>query len=94
MCCVAFAILHGQRRCSAFRLAKRRLTELLAAMTLAFLKSPPGNHLARLTRDREGSSAFASISSGEFALFGRQRGLVMLKLLITTDSLCHGGQYD
>jgi proteic killer suppression protein len=25
-----------------------------SAMTLEFLKSPPGNHLERLTRDREG----------------------------------------
>jgi hypothetical protein len=26
-----------------------------SAMTLEFLKSPPGNHLERLTRDREGA---------------------------------------
>ncbi|MDO9143563.1 type II toxin-antitoxin system RelE/ParE family toxin [Rhodoferax sp.] len=34
--------------------AERKLTQLAAAMTLEFLKSPPGNHLERLTRDREG----------------------------------------
>ena len=34
--------------------AERKLTQLAAAMTLAFLKSPPGNHLELLTRDPEG----------------------------------------
>ncbi|MFZ3160621.1 MAG: type II toxin-antitoxin system RelE/ParE family toxin [Rhodoferax sp.] len=34
--------------------AERKLTQLAAAMTLEFLKSPPGNHLERLARDREG----------------------------------------
>lgn len=34
--------------------AERKLTQLAAAMTLAFLKSPPGNHLELLTRDRSG----------------------------------------
>ena len=34
--------------------AERKLTQLAAAATLEFLKSPPGNHLERLTRDREG----------------------------------------
>ena len=33
--------------------AERNLTQLAATMTLAFLKSPPGNHLELLTRDRE-----------------------------------------
>jgi proteic killer suppression protein len=34
--------------------AERKLTQLAAAMTLEFLKSPPGDHLERLARDREG----------------------------------------
>ena len=34
--------------------AERKLSQLAAAMTLEFLKSPPGNHLERLMRDREG----------------------------------------
>lgn len=34
--------------------AERKLTQLAAATTLAFLKSPPGNHLEALTGDREG----------------------------------------
>ncbi|WP_296491073.1 type II toxin-antitoxin system RelE/ParE family toxin [Rhodoferax sp.] len=34
--------------------AERKLTQLAAAMTLEFLRSPPGNHLERLTHDREG----------------------------------------
>ena len=34
--------------------AERKLTQLAAAMTLEFLKSPPGNDLELLTRDREG----------------------------------------
>ena len=34
--------------------AERKLTQLAAAATIEFLKSPPGNHLERLKRDREG----------------------------------------
>lgn len=34
--------------------AERKLTQLAAAMTLEFLKSPPGNHLEQLTGNREG----------------------------------------
>lgn len=34
--------------------AERKLTQLAAAVTLEFLKSPPGNHLERLARDRDG----------------------------------------
>jgi len=34
--------------------ATRKLTQLEAATTLEFLKSPPGNHLEALTGDRKG----------------------------------------
>jgi proteic killer suppression protein len=34
--------------------ATRKLTQLDAAATLAFLKSPPGNHLEALKGDRKG----------------------------------------
>ena len=34
--------------------AERRLTQLAAAMTLEFLKSPPGNHLEALSGNRQG----------------------------------------
>jgi proteic killer suppression protein len=34
--------------------AERRLTQLAAAMTLEFLKSPPGNRLEALSGDRQG----------------------------------------
>ena len=34
--------------------ATRKLTQLHAAATLAFLKSPPGNHLEALKGDRKG----------------------------------------
>ena len=34
--------------------AERRLTQLAAAMTLEFLKSPPGNYLEALSGDRQG----------------------------------------
>ena len=34
--------------------AERKLTQLAAAATLEFLKSPPGNHLEQLRGDREG----------------------------------------
>jgi proteic killer suppression protein len=34
--------------------AERKLTQLSAAVTLEFLKSPPGNHLELLAGDRAG----------------------------------------
>lgn len=36
------------------QVAERKLTQLAAATTLEFLKSPPGNHLELLVGDREG----------------------------------------
>lgn len=36
------------------RIAERKLTQLEAAQTLEFLRSPPGNRLEKLTGDREG----------------------------------------
>jgi proteic killer suppression protein len=37
------------------RVAERKLTQLHAAKTLDFLRSPPGNRLEALRGDREGS---------------------------------------
>lgn len=43
------------RRFKAFaRVAERKLAQLDAAQTLAFLKAPPGNHLEALKADRRG----------------------------------------
>ncbi|UUZ78002.1 type II toxin-antitoxin system RelE/ParE family toxin [Polaromonas sp. P1(28)-13] len=36
------------------QVAERKLTQLAAATTLEFLKSPPGNHLELLVGDHEG----------------------------------------
>jgi len=36
------------------QVAERKLTQLSAAVTLEFLKSPPGNHLELLVGDRAG----------------------------------------
>jgi proteic killer suppression protein len=36
------------------RVAERKLAQLDAAQTLAFLKAPPGNHLEALAGDRKG----------------------------------------
>ena len=36
------------------KVAQRKLTQLDAAQTLAFLKAPPGNHLEALKDDRKG----------------------------------------
>lgn len=36
------------------QVAERKLTQLAAAATLEFLRSPPGNHLELLVGDREG----------------------------------------
>ena len=39
---------------SLAKVAERKLTQLDAAQTLAFLKAPPGNHLEALKDDRKG----------------------------------------
>ena len=39
---------------SIAKVATRKLTQLQAAATLEFLKSPPGNRLEALDRDRKG----------------------------------------
>lgn len=43
------------RRFASFKeVAERKLTQLAAATTLEFLRSPPGNHLEALSGDRVG----------------------------------------
>ena len=43
------------RKCSAIqRVAERKLAQIDAATTLDFLRSPPGNHLEKLSGNREG----------------------------------------
>ena len=39
---------------SMVKVATRKLTQLEAAATIEFLKSPPGNHLEALAGDRKG----------------------------------------
>lgn len=39
---------------SLAKVAERKLAQLDAAQTLAFLKAPPGNHLEALADDRKG----------------------------------------
>jgi len=39
---------------SVQRIAERKLAQLDAAQTLEFLRSPPGNHLEKLSGDRRG----------------------------------------
>jgi toxin HigB-1 len=45
----------SQRRFKAFdAIVERKLTQLDAAQTLDFLRSPPGNHLEALQKNRKG----------------------------------------
>lgn len=44
----------SRRFASIKAVAERKLTQLAAATTLEFLKSPPGNHLELLRGDRAG----------------------------------------
>lgn len=44
----------SKRFTSILKVATRKLTQLDAAATLEFLKSPPGNHLEALKGDRKG----------------------------------------
>ena len=45
---------HPSRFKALARVAERKLAQLDAAQTLAFLKAPPGNHLEALKDDRKG----------------------------------------
>ena len=51
---VLFETGRSRRFANTKDVAERKLTQLAAATTLEFLKSPPGNHLELLKRDREG----------------------------------------
>ena len=51
---VLFETGRSRRFANIKDVAERKLTQLTAATTLEFLKSPPGNHLELLKRDREG----------------------------------------
>lgn len=51
---VLFETGRSRRFANIKDVAERKLTQLAAAATLEFLKSPPGNHLELLKRDREG----------------------------------------
>jgi proteic killer suppression protein len=44
----------SRRFSSIARIAARKLAQLDAAQTFEFLRSPPGNHLEALKRDRKG----------------------------------------
>ena len=49
-----FCTGQSKRFASIKAVAERKLTQLAAAATLEFLKSPPGNHLEALSGDRKG----------------------------------------
>ena len=51
---VLFETGKSRRFANIKEVAERKLTQLAAATTLEFLKSPPGNHLELLAGDREG----------------------------------------
>lgn len=56
--CADTQALYAQGKSRRFsgiaRIATRKLTQLDAAATLEFLRSPPGNHLEELSGDRRG----------------------------------------
>ena len=49
-----YAGKHSRRFKALARVAERKLAQLDAAQTLAFLRAPPGNHLEALKDDRKG----------------------------------------
>jgi proteic killer suppression protein len=65
--------------------SERKLTQLDAAQTLNFLRSPHGNRLEKLSGDRDGQWSIRINGQFVYASFGRIRGLLMLKLLIITE---------
>ena len=69
----------ARRFANITEVAERKLTQLAAAMTLEFLKSPPGNHLELLTRDREGQHSIGINKRGACAFYGLLKARKMLK---------------
>jgi toxin HigB-1 len=65
--------------------AERRLTQLAAAATLEFPKSPPGNHLELLTRDHEGQHSIRINKLWRVCFVWRPKVQKMSRLSITTD---------
>lgn len=69
------------------RVAERKLTQLHAAVTLEFLRSPPGNRLEALSGDRTGrdSTAYVSMANGACASFGAMAMLTKSRSWTTTE---------
>lgn len=65
--------------------AERKLTMLDSATELRDLLAPPANRLEKLKGDRAGgSTAFASMTSGGFVLYGRKTDRMRSRLPIIT----------
>jgi proteic killer suppression protein len=65
--------------------AVRKLAQLDAALTLDFLRAPPGNHLEALRGDRRGQYSIRVNAAYESASSGRKRVQPMSRSLITTE---------
>ena len=59
---------------SLAKVAERKLAQLDAAQTLAFLKAPPGNHLEALKDDRKGQHSIRINDQWRICFVGTEVG--------------------
>lgn len=64
-----------RRWASLVKVATRKLAQLDAAVTLDFLKSPPGNHLESLEGDRQGQHSIRINKQWHLCFVWREEGV-------------------
>ncbi|NLY57551.1 MAG: plasmid maintenance system killer protein, partial [Gammaproteobacteria bacterium] len=64
-----------RRWASLVKVATRKLAQLDAAVTLDFLKSPPGNHLESLEGDRQGQHSIRINKQWRLCFVWREEGV-------------------
>lgn len=61
--------------------AERKLTQLDAAMTLDFLRSPPGNHLEALLGDRQGQHSIRINEQWRICFVWTEKGVANVEIV-------------
>ncbi|MDO5693429.1 MAG: type II toxin-antitoxin system RelE/ParE family toxin [Pseudomonadota bacterium] len=70
------------RRFTSFqRVAERKLAQLDAAVTLAFLRSPPGNRLEALSGDRQGQHSLRINDQWRLCFVWTEQGAINVEIV-------------
>lgn len=71
----------SRRWSSILKVATRKLTQLEAASTLEFLRSPPGNHLEALSGDRAGQHSIRINDQWRLCFEWRETGVINVEIV-------------